>query len=216
MYEIDGVKLGSWLDYQRQEYRKHIEGKPANITQERINELNAIGVEWCPGKSKKIEEDKLSVDEYPSGDGKMPTMTRRSSRRTRNPPSDRHSSAITNTSSASHPRSGRRQASHSKTRRLNDQSRMTITPERTLVSRKDIKPSIDDAAGFQEEESPARSCQLSNRRAPSENRVTRSKGSSCTTTKTSTNCYSSFEKESYSRPLGSQPILPPKEGAVRD
>jgi len=149
-YEIDGVTLGYWLANQRQEYKKYIEGKPAKISQERINELTAIGVEWCPGKSEKSEEDRLAVDEYPSG--RVPTMSRLSSRRPRNTPSSLHSSAITNT-------------------------------ECTLVSKNDIKQSID-AAGFQEEESPARSCHLANRKAPLENRVTRSKGSFQITTNT--------------------------------
>ena len=180
-YEIDGVKLGIWLNNQRQEYRKHIEGKPAYITQERINELTAIGVKWCPEKSKKIEEDRLSVDEYSYG--RMPTMARRSSRTTRNPPSDRHSSAITNTSSASHPCSGRQQSSQPKSRRLNSGSRKAVALQQKLGFEKDDERLVFSGR-FQEEESAARSCLLSHWRAPLENRVTRSKGGSRTATNT--------------------------------
>ena len=189
-FEIDGVKLGRWIDSQRMGYKKHSEGKVAKIAQQRINALNAIGFEWCPGKSKKSEGDNLSSDESSSGKEMTAGRNPLSWKRTMNPTSDRHSSAVTNTSSASHPRSGRQQASHSKTRGLNEQSRMTITSERTLGSKKHIELSID-AAGFQEEESPARSCQLSNQRAPLENRVTRSNGGCCITTKSTpiTNCH---------------------------
>ena len=45
-YEIDGVKLGIWLNNQRNEYKKHSEGKPGKITQERIDQLTAIGVDF--------------------------------------------------------------------------------------------------------------------------------------------------------------------------
>ena len=45
-YEMDGVKLGSWLSHQRVAYKKHSEGKPAKITQERIDQLEAVGVDW--------------------------------------------------------------------------------------------------------------------------------------------------------------------------
>jgi len=47
-YAINGVKLGNWLNYLRTEYKKHSGGKPAKISQERINALNAIGLEWFP------------------------------------------------------------------------------------------------------------------------------------------------------------------------
>jgi len=47
-YKIDGVKLGSWLHKQRASYKKHCNGMPSWITQERIDQLEAIGVDWNP------------------------------------------------------------------------------------------------------------------------------------------------------------------------
>ena len=78
-YEIDGVKLGFWLNDQRSEYKKHMKGKYSYITQERINALNAIGLEWFLRNSKNGEDETIS------GDKRTPAMTRtsrRSSRRT--------------------------------------------------------------------------------------------------------------------------------------
>jgi len=48
IYEINGVKLGKWLSKQRDQYQNRIKGKPSRITQERLDALNAIGVEWYP------------------------------------------------------------------------------------------------------------------------------------------------------------------------
>ena len=54
-YEIDGVKLGSWLSDQRVAYKKHSEGKPAKITQERIDQLEAIGLDFNDTQQKRDE-----------------------------------------------------------------------------------------------------------------------------------------------------------------
>ena len=54
-YEIDGVKLGIWLSDQRVAYKKHSEGKPAWITQERIDQLEAIGLDLNDTKQKRDE-----------------------------------------------------------------------------------------------------------------------------------------------------------------
>ena len=54
-YEIDGVKLGIWLNNQKIEYRKHSEGKPAWITQKRIDQLEAIGLDLNDTKQKRDE-----------------------------------------------------------------------------------------------------------------------------------------------------------------
>ena len=51
-YEIDGVKLGFWVSTQKKEYRKHIEGKPALITQDHIKKLEIVGIEWNPYKTQ--------------------------------------------------------------------------------------------------------------------------------------------------------------------
>ena len=45
-HEMDGFKLGRWVDCQRHEYKKHREGKPSKITRERIDQLESIGFDW--------------------------------------------------------------------------------------------------------------------------------------------------------------------------
>ena len=53
-YEIDGVKLGEWVTDQRVAYKKHSEGKPAKcITQERIDQLTAIGLDFKDTQQKR-------------------------------------------------------------------------------------------------------------------------------------------------------------------
>jgi len=55
-YEIDGVKLGRWLNNQRTESKKHCNGMPSCITQEHIDQLEAIGVDWNPNEwQSKLE-----------------------------------------------------------------------------------------------------------------------------------------------------------------
>jgi len=39
-------KLGKWVDCQRTEYRKWMNGKTSSMTQERIDQLNALGLPW--------------------------------------------------------------------------------------------------------------------------------------------------------------------------
>jgi len=51
-YKIDGVKLGRWLQKQRGAYKKHCNGMPSWITQERIDQLGAIGVDWNPKEAQ--------------------------------------------------------------------------------------------------------------------------------------------------------------------
>ena len=43
-------KLGNWVSTQRSTYRLHQEGKPSNMPEERIRELESIGFDW--GKTK--------------------------------------------------------------------------------------------------------------------------------------------------------------------
>ena len=43
---IDNVRLGRWVSKQRSEYKKFKDGKASSMTQERINQLNAIGFKW--------------------------------------------------------------------------------------------------------------------------------------------------------------------------
>jgi len=55
-YEIDGVKLGSWLSQQRVKYKKRSEGKPSGIPQQRIDQLEAIGLDFNYTKQKRERE----------------------------------------------------------------------------------------------------------------------------------------------------------------
>jgi len=54
-YEINGVRLGCWLNTQRNEYKKHCEGRPSCITQERIDELTTVGLDFHDIKQKRAE-----------------------------------------------------------------------------------------------------------------------------------------------------------------
>jgi len=47
-YTVDGVALGLWVRNQRVQYRKLQDGKPSAITQDRINKLEALGIDWSP------------------------------------------------------------------------------------------------------------------------------------------------------------------------
>jgi len=49
---VDGVKLGQWLQNQKKKYTKRSQGKTAFLSQERINVLNAIDLDWTPRKRK--------------------------------------------------------------------------------------------------------------------------------------------------------------------
>ena len=45
------VKLGAWVNKQRTQYRRLKEGKNSQITQERIDLLESIGIEWSVRES---------------------------------------------------------------------------------------------------------------------------------------------------------------------
>jgi len=45
-HTVDGVDLGVWANNQRTEYRKLQESKLSNMTEERINKLEAVGFDW--------------------------------------------------------------------------------------------------------------------------------------------------------------------------
>ena len=51
-YTVDGVALYEWTVNQRTEYRKLQEGKPSQMTEERINKLEAVDFDWSPSKTK--------------------------------------------------------------------------------------------------------------------------------------------------------------------
>ena len=62
IYEVNGVKLGRWLCDQWSAYKKHSEGKPAKITQERIDQLEAIGLDFNEQKSDEAQwQSKLEL-----------------------------------------------------------------------------------------------------------------------------------------------------------
>jgi len=128
-YEINGVNLGRWIQTQRHEYKKRIDGKPdAWITQQRIIALNAIGLEWSPKTSMN------AGDGTSSGNERTPAMTRSSrrfSRRTR--VTDLYSGATTSAIFAKSLRSKMQKSSQSKSPRPDDQGGMN-------------EPSVDDAA----------------------------------------------------------------------
>ena len=44
-------KLGSWVSSQRYQYRLYKEGKSSAMTEERVRELESLGVEWLRGKT---------------------------------------------------------------------------------------------------------------------------------------------------------------------
>jgi len=42
------LRLGVWVNKQRVQYKKFMEGKASNMTQDRIDSLNDIGFIWDP------------------------------------------------------------------------------------------------------------------------------------------------------------------------
>ena len=49
-------KLGNWVDTQRVQYKKRLNGVNSWITQERIDQLNEIDFEWEVGRTKKPDD----------------------------------------------------------------------------------------------------------------------------------------------------------------
>ena len=45
-FEVQGVRLGRWLTEQRTQFKKKEKGQKSNLTDERMNSLNAIGFIW--------------------------------------------------------------------------------------------------------------------------------------------------------------------------
>lgn len=43
---VENPRLAAWVKCQRRQYRLFQDGKPSNITQQRIEELNGWGFEW--------------------------------------------------------------------------------------------------------------------------------------------------------------------------
>ena len=46
-------QLATWVKCQRRQYKLHMEGKPSNMTTQRIQDLESIGFEWLLRSYKK-------------------------------------------------------------------------------------------------------------------------------------------------------------------
>jgi len=119
-YEIDGVKLGLWLQNQRLQYKKHSQGKTAYLAQARIDALNAIGHDWNPRAS--------SGTTTTTGDDEMAVATGK-----RNASMEGNSGALAKAISV---RSPARQASPNKSRKLNNGSGVAGTVGHNLRKRR--------------------------------------------------------------------------------
>ena len=49
-------RLVAWINNQRRQYKKFKEGKPCNISMERIKALHDIGFVWYPGSLSSMQE----------------------------------------------------------------------------------------------------------------------------------------------------------------
>ena len=49
-YEVQGVRLGRWVTEQRSQFNKKEKGQKSNLTDKRMNRLNAIGFIWQVNK----------------------------------------------------------------------------------------------------------------------------------------------------------------------
>jgi Helicase associated domain len=45
-YQVDGIKLGQWVSYQRNQKSRKERGLPCEITDERVDKLDVLGFEW--------------------------------------------------------------------------------------------------------------------------------------------------------------------------
>jgi len=124
-YEIDGVKLGQWLQSQKSHYKKSMQGKTASISQERIDVLNSIGIDWNLRKYSRPT----------TGDDNE----KKTARGKRNASTEDRSGSLAEAMSAGSPHlSPARQSTPNKSRKLNDGSGSTLHPsdsreERTAV-----------------------------------------------------------------------------------
>ena len=111
---IDGVKLGQWLQSQKSHYKKLIQGKTASISQERIDELNSISIDWSLRKYSSLTS---------GDDNEMKTA-----RGKRNASTEGHSASLAEAISVGSPHlSPARQSSPNKSRKLNDGSGLTLS-----------------------------------------------------------------------------------------
>ena len=53
-YAVNGVALGAWVNAQRVQYRKLQDGKPSAMTRERIDKLEALGIDWSPQEKARL------------------------------------------------------------------------------------------------------------------------------------------------------------------
>jgi hypothetical protein len=71
-YKAD-LRLGKWVQSQRQQYKLLREGKASKLTDERIEMLEAAGFEWAllPGSTKDDEEEDDEMDGYEEEDNEI-------------------------------------------------------------------------------------------------------------------------------------------------
>jgi len=60
-YEIDGVKLGVWLQNLKYAYKQHSQGKPTVLTQERINRLETLGFVFQKESREEMWQSKIEL-----------------------------------------------------------------------------------------------------------------------------------------------------------
>jgi hypothetical protein len=51
-HKVGDVKLGTWVDRQRYQYKLFQKGQPSQLTDERIQQLNGLGFAWVVGRGK--------------------------------------------------------------------------------------------------------------------------------------------------------------------
>ena len=51
----ENPQLATWVKCQRRQYKLHMEGKPSNMTAQRIRDLESVGFEWLLRSYKKAK-----------------------------------------------------------------------------------------------------------------------------------------------------------------
>ncbi|GKY99967.1 hypothetical protein MPSEU_000950300 [Mayamaea pseudoterrestris] len=62
------AKLGTWIQHQRRQYRKLMEGKQSHITKKRIDALESLGFVWFPREKSKLDASSHSTSSDESDD----------------------------------------------------------------------------------------------------------------------------------------------------
>lgn len=75
-------KLSTWLQHQRRQYRKYMEGKASHITAKRIQALEELGFVWYPREKSKLDASSQDSDSS-SSDSDASSFDPRPSKRQR-------------------------------------------------------------------------------------------------------------------------------------